>query len=116
MLTVIMLGDELAQARARHEVIPRSHEAEQAEEKIERGDLTATQPSPDRRQLARPLHRLRTRRDERSIDRSDRGPDDDVRDDPALVKGVQHPDLARAQAGASGKDESGAIRTRAHTR
>ena len=111
-----VLGDQTAQARFGHEVIARSEEAEQAAERTKWKHLPAPDAAPDLGQLVGCLNRLRTRRDERAIDRADGGADDQVRDDAALIQRAQHADLYRPEARAPGEDERDAIRARTHAR
>ena len=91
--------DQLAQAGRRDKVIARAEEAEQPGERVQREDLPAPQVAPDGGERVGGLHGLGSRGDERAVHRAGRRPDDDVGDDAALVEGVQHPDLDRAEPG-----------------
>jgi hypothetical protein len=100
-------ADQPVQARVGHEVVTRSEEAQQPDDRIQREDLPAPQPqlAPDPAQGIGRRDGLWPRRDERPIERTGRRPDDHVRSDAALVQGAQHPDLYRSQARPAREDE-----------
>ena len=102
--------DQSPQRPIRDEVVAAPGEADEGGREVEGKDLRAAHPAPD---LGEPMGRrgrLATGGDVGAVDRPDRGSDDHVGRNSALVERLQHPRLDRAQAGAAGEHEPDAHR------
>lgn len=87
-------------------MVTRAEEAEQTGQWVQRTDLPASQATQDLTQGIDGLDGLIARGDVRTIERTGRRANDQIWRDPALIKGAQHADLDRSEAGATGENEA----------
>jgi hypothetical protein len=99
---------ELPESLVGHKVVSPAGQTADEREQVDGKYVVSPEATPDARERAARLDGLRTRGDERSVERADGGRDQQVRVDPLLEERAQHSDLQRTQARAAREDECGA--------
>jgi len=92
---------QASERAGRHRVVADADQLEAGGERVGGEDLRPAQAKPDTLQLVGSLDILWARGDKGRVDRADRGANEQIGFDAALVKRGQHAGLTRPEAGAA---------------
>src|SRR3954464_701952 len=100
-----VLPDQPPQLAVGHKMIAPAARTADERAQADGKDILPLQVAPHSAQLPRCLRRLGPRCDEGGVERADRGADQKIGHNPALVQRLEHPNLQCAEARPAGKNE-----------